>query len=143
MQNKHRRKRRHPGVRRRTPPGTAPGTLTPVPGSPRPSIRVIAFGDDQFLEQSVADPEDLREIRQRYAVTWVDVEGLGDVAAVQRLGDIFGLHSLALEDVVNTHQRAKVDHYDEPPVRHRPDGPLPRPAGYRADRACFSARTLW
>jgi len=112
VRDKHRRKRQHPGVRRRTPPGTAPGTLTPVPGSPHPSIRVIAFGDTQFVEQSIENLEDLREIRQRYAVTWVDVEGLGDVAAVQRLGEIFGLHFLALEDVVNTHQRAKVDHYE-------------------------------
>jgi magnesium transporter len=95
---------------------------------------VIAFGDNQFLEKSVADPEDLREIRRRFAVTWVDVEGLGDVAAVQRLGEIFGLHSLALEDVVNTHQRAKVDHY----------GWSASPGTWIPSRSpCSSARTLW
>ncbi len=113
MSNKHgRRKRKHLGVRRRTPPGTAPGTITPVPGSPKPTVRVIAFSEDQLLERTIENLEELRDIRQRFAVTWVDVEGLGDVAAIQTLGRIFGLHFLALEDVVNTHQRAKVDHYE-------------------------------
>jgi magnesium transporter len=39
----------------------------------------------------------------------VNVDGLGDVGLIAALGEIFGLHRLALEDVVNTHQRAKVD----------------------------------
>jgi hypothetical protein len=39
--------------------------------------------------------------------------GLGDAKAIKKLGQIFGLHSLALENVVNVHQRAKVESYDE------------------------------
>jgi len=46
-------------------------------------------------------------------ITWVDVEGLGDAALIGGLGRLFGLHPLALEDVVNAHQRAKVELYGD------------------------------
>jgi len=45
-------------------------------------------------------------------VTWIDVTGLHDVELVAALGRHFGLHPLALEDVVNTGQRPKVEDYE-------------------------------
>ncbi len=44
---------------------------------------------------------------------WVNVDGLGDENVINALGEMFGLHKLALEDVVNVHQRAKVEPYPE------------------------------
>jgi magnesium transporter len=44
-------------------------------------------------------------------VHWINVDGLGDEATLRQLGEIFHLHRLALEDVVNTGQRSKVEHY--------------------------------
>jgi magnesium transporter len=40
------------------------------------------------------------------------VDGLGDVELVRRLGEMLGLHPLAMEDVVNVNQRPKVEQYD-------------------------------
>jgi magnesium transporter len=87
--------------------------LTPVPGSPQPAIRVMAYSEYEFLERTVKNVAELGELKGRYPVIWVDVEGLGDTGVVAALGEAFGLHLLALEDVVNTHQRAKVDEYGE------------------------------
>lgn len=113
-QTNHRRRRKnHFRIRRRTPPGAAPGLLTPVPGSPAPAIRVIAYGEHEFVERKVQNVDELGELRKRYSVIWVDVEGSGDAGVVAGLGQAFGLHTLALEDVVNTHQRAKVDEYGD------------------------------
>ncbi len=42
-------------------------------------------------------------------MTWIDVIGVGDAELVTRLGEMFGLHRLALEDVVHVHQRPKVE----------------------------------
>jgi magnesium transporter len=57
-------------------------------------------------------PEDVREWIGREPVLWINVDGLGDAATIEKLGAEFGLHMLALEDVVNTHQRPKVDIFD-------------------------------
>jgi magnesium transporter len=45
-------------------------------------------------------------------VQWIDVQGLGDEKVLRRVGEIFGLHPLALEDAVNVPQRPKSEAYD-------------------------------
>ena len=57
--------------------------------------------------------EQLREHCGKQRVLWLDVDGLGDVDTIRRVGELFGLHKLELEDVVNVHQRAKIDAYGE------------------------------
>ncbi len=107
---------RKPAFHRRTPPGAEPGTLVSDPASHQPVVRVMAYHADDFVERELrtaADFDKLAELVERFAVTWVNVEGLGDAAVVSRLGRVFGLHPLALEDVLNHHQRAKVEPYDQ------------------------------
>ncbi|MCB1134119.1 MAG: winged helix-turn-helix transcriptional regulator, partial [Verrucomicrobiae bacterium] len=53
----------------------------------------------------------LAELRQRHAVVWIQVRGVGDVELLRRLGEMFDLHRLALADVANVQQRAKVEDY--------------------------------
>ncbi len=99
--------------RRRTPPGTAPGTLAVDPGSPHPQIGMIAYGPDRFAEKGLASVDEIDAHSDVDSVLWINVTGLGDADILQRLGSRFGLHPLALEDVVNLHQRPKVEAYDD------------------------------
>jgi len=48
----------------------------------------------------VATPEECALSGYR-SVSWVDVQGLGSEDILQRLGQVFELHPLVLEDVVN------------------------------------------
>jgi magnesium transporter len=98
---------------RRPAPGTAPGTLMVDPNSPTPVIDVIAYGPDDVIEQHSVSVEQLEKLLGQRPVTWVNVSGLGDEAILRRLGELFHLHLLALEDVVNVHQRSKFDLYPE------------------------------
>ena len=92
--------------------GSAPGSLSIDPTWPQPAIRVMAYGADGFVESDV-QADELAEYQGKWPVVWVDVQGLGDESILRRIGEIFSLHRLALEDVVNLGQRAKVDAYDE------------------------------
>ncbi len=103
-----RRKRRAP---HRAVPGTAPGQITPPADALHPAVSLFAYGPDEHLELASADPEAVREALARWPVVWVNVDGLGDGELVARFGALFGLHRLALEDVVHIHQRPKVEHY--------------------------------
>jgi magnesium transporter len=96
---------------RQTPPGAPPGTIAPAPSFPKPVLSAIAYGPDCFEEYSSLTPQDLRNLRGTTPVLWVTIEGLGDAETIAEIGEIFGLHPLALEDVVNVHQRAKVEDY--------------------------------
>jgi magnesium transporter len=103
-----------PRIRRRVPAGTRPGTFTIEPGAHPTSIRVIAYDKDRVVEQEIRDPgRELPALLERWPVVWVDVVGLGTEDSLRALGAIFGIHPLALEDVVHVHQRAKVEAYEE------------------------------
>ncbi|SHI88732.1 magnesium/cobalt transporter CorA [Pseudozobellia thermophila] len=45
--------------------------------------------------------------------TWVDIIGISDEAFIEQVGKGFGLNPLVLEDTVNTHQRPKIDEYED------------------------------
>jgi len=113
--SKHRRrqKRKKPLFHKRSAPGAAPGMIVALPEAPVPEIEIIQYGVDQFLEEKVTNLDELSERLGKQAVTWVAVNGLGNAKTIGRLGQIFGLHVLALEDVVNVHQRPKIEKYDD------------------------------
>jgi magnesium transporter len=99
-------------IHRRTTPGASPGTLTTDPSAPRPQIHLIAYSPESVVEERIEDLDGIREYLAKWPVVWLNVDGLGDVETIRKLGLIFNLHRLALEDVVNVHQRAKVEKYD-------------------------------
>ena len=104
---RQRRKRRAP---RRTV-GEVPGSYHVDPEAPPPVVRVMAYGPDACDEREVTDLESLRETLGKAPVTWVNVDGLGDAKTIARIGEMFDIHPLALEDTVHVHQRAKVEQY--------------------------------
>jgi magnesium transporter len=95
------------------PPGTPPETLISDPQALGPRIRVIGYGGPAHEEIENATVEQVRLTRSRHPRVWVNVDGLGDADTVRRIGEMFGLHKLALEDVLTTHQRAKVDQFGD------------------------------
>jgi magnesium transporter len=113
MSNKHRkhkRKRwveRHPGATKTHAHTTSELQLSP------PVIDVFAFGPAELIERRITSVDDIKEFLNRFPVLWVNVDGLGDTALINEIGKLFGLHSLALEDVVHLHQRAKVEEYGD------------------------------
>ncbi len=113
MSRKSKRKGRKLELERRTPPGSSPGTLVADPGAAPSTIHVIAYGPGGILEKTVADPGTLPEFLNQWPITWINVDGVGDTATIAKLGEIFDLHRLALEDVVNVHQRAKAEIYQK------------------------------
>ena len=100
-------------IRRKSKPGTSPGTLVVDPVAPSPVLQVVAFGADGMDTAESVSPAQVASWLGKRPVVWVDVVGLGDVAVLEELGKLAGIHNLALEDVVNVHQRPKVDDYGE------------------------------
>lgn len=116
----HRRRRKET---RAAPPGSSPGTLIADPEALAPKMRVLAYGPDSVVEREVVERDatgrdavavgDLRDLIERQHVTWLDVQGLGDAALIERIGGVFGLHRLWLEDVLSTRQRPKFENYGD------------------------------
>jgi magnesium transporter len=95
------------------PPGTPPGTLVNETETEQLHIHLVDYTTAEFIELELDDPADCHPYLQRDSITWVHVQGTAQTETVRELGTLFGLHPLALEDVINTGQRPKADSYDE------------------------------
>jgi magnesium transporter len=99
-------------VRPHSSPGAPPGTLVADPNALPTKLHVIAYTPEDLVDEKPEDPARLKALLEKYSVVWLNVTGLADVETIRKIGEIFGLHPLALEDVINTHQRPKIEPYD-------------------------------
>ena len=97
----------------RPPPGTTPGALRVVEDAKPPRIEVIAYGPEELIEREVEDIDEVAGLVGQRPVVWVDVKGVEHSPTIERIGRAFKLHRLAIEDIVNVPQRAKVEDYTE------------------------------
>ncbi|MGD8453902.1 MAG: magnesium/cobalt transporter CorA [Phycisphaerae bacterium] len=95
------------------PAGSQPGTLMIHARAQRPVIRVMKYKPDRLEEHDVAAVAELRDLLEPGTVCWIDVQGLGDEKVLREFADLFSIHPLALEDVVNVPQRPKVERYEQ------------------------------
>lgn len=98
--------------KRRKPPGAAPGALVLTGDAVPPRVHAFRYSADSIEESSPASARECRRLAEKPGVTWIDVQGLADLELLRTLGEEFGLHPLALEDVVSLRQRPKADDYD-------------------------------
>ncbi len=96
-------------------PGEPPGALRLRKDAPRnpPVITLIEYDRDHLEEKTITDRQELLVHLDNNRVTWINIDGLGEIEILEMLGERFHLHPLALEDVLNTGQRPKVELYDD------------------------------
>lgn len=94
-------------------PGSLPGTLSIEADAPPPVIILIDYSEEKATRVQIQAPEECTPYLDTASVSWVDVKGLGSEETLRRLGRVFDLHPLVLEDVVNVPQRPKVEEYDD------------------------------
>ncbi len=92
------------------------------------SIRVMDYGPEACKVRDTRSIEDVFALRDSETTSWIDIEGLHDTELLRKFGAHFGLHPLVMEDILNTHQRPKLEEYDSylyivlRMLAHRDDG---------------------
>lgn len=95
------------------PPGTPPGTLTQHDVSGETRIRLIEYAESSFTEIQSPTLEQYKAALTNELNDWLDITGAYSPELLSNVGEIFGLHPLALEDVLNSGQRPKVDFHEK------------------------------
>ena len=95
--------------------GLPPGSLVHVGDLliENTSISVIDYNKDTVTEKILSSIDELSSLRGTDTVSLVIIEGLANVDVVEEVGELFGIHQLVLEDILNTHQRPKFEEYDD------------------------------
>ena len=99
-------------VKRSSKKGKPPGSLVHIgaPSDAPAHLRLIRYDQHALHDQPLNAIQALPDLKQDQ-VTWLNIDGVHQGAVIEALGERFKLHPLALEDVLNTDQRAKVDEY--------------------------------
>ncbi len=95
--------------------GLSPGSMVYV-GEPRTekvSLWLVDYDQDKYLVKELPKVEEIAAYRDSPPVTWLSVVGLQDLSVLEKLGEIFHLHPLVLEDILNTDQRPKVEIFED------------------------------
>jgi len=77
------------------------------------SITLLDYDKNNLVIHRLDSVSDLFPYKNTESVTWVVIEGLADINLMSELGQVFGIHPLVLEDILNTHQRPKLDEYKD------------------------------
>lgn len=101
-------------VKRGKKRGAPPGTMVHI-GRHQPettSLQLFDYSVDELREVTLTDPDSYQRAANNGRVTWLNLDGVNQAPVVEKLGNIFDLHPLVMEDILNTDQRPKVEDYD-------------------------------
>jgi len=93
--------------------GLAPGApvYTGEPANSGVQIRVIEYDENHLEERVITDPSTLVACIQSTRTCWIDVVGLSDAPTITAICELFHVHPLAIEDILNISTRAKAEEF--------------------------------
>lgn len=105
-------KKRHKLRRRNKKIGVPPGTLIYTGQSQeKTQLFLLSYNENQIEEKANPHIDSIPANNNQYQVNWMQVVGLRDTSKIEEIGSKFGIHPLVLEDILNVHQRPKVEFY--------------------------------
>ncbi len=99
-------------IRRSVKRGLAPGTLVYIGEDSGVSskISMIQYNETELRKTEI--PSYNSTIFEKAFTNWLNIDGLNNIELLKKIGSSFNLHSLTLEDILNTEQRPKIETYD-------------------------------
>ena len=94
--------------------GQSPGSLIFIGQKKTDSveIRVIDYDAGSLKERELSDIKDGSHFKKTDTVTWLNINGLHDTEIIKDVGQVFDLHPLVMEDILNTGQRPKIEEFE-------------------------------
>lgn len=95
--------------------GLSPGSLIHIGSkySEKSKITLVRYNEAFFEEKEINSIKDFRVEKDKKQITWINVDGLQDIKIFEDIGEIFSIHPLVLEDILNTDQRPKAEDYGD------------------------------
>jgi len=103
-----------PIKRRSKKAGLPPGSLVHIGEKKAEHVKITVreFDMDEFHETIMDSFEGCLALKDKSAMTWINVDGIHQAGTLETLGECYGFHPLVLEDILNTDQRPKMEDYD-------------------------------
>jgi magnesium transporter len=94
---------------------TSPGSLIYVGKevAQNTTVKLIEFNPNYLNEKIVRAMNECKIDSSDDKVVWLDVDGIHETGVLEAIGKHYHLHPLLLEDVLNTEQKAKLEHFED------------------------------
>lgn len=93
--------------------GLPPGTLEHVGEKKVEKIKItiIDYGESHFEEKEAMTVEECFPFKETPTITWINIDGLHEVKIIEKVGQLFDIHPLIMEDILHTGQRPKLEDF--------------------------------
>jgi magnesium transporter len=94
--------------------GLPPGSLIFTGEQKMENISITSFdyNEQTFYEKEIKNIDELKRLKENELVSWINICGLHEVEILEKIGEIFELHPLILEDILNVNHLPKLEDYD-------------------------------
>lgn len=75
-------------------------------------ITVTQYNAGTLIRREISSIAELQQLKNDGLITWINVDGLNDTKIIENIGQELDIHPLVLEDILSTHQRPKLEEYD-------------------------------
>lgn len=94
--------------------GLPPGSLVHIGDekTDEVSVRTIKYNNENFIKDDEVTFNKLNLFEEDY-IAWTDIIGVHNTEFMEKLNNTIKIHSLTLEDIMNTEQRIKIEDFGE------------------------------
>jgi magnesium transporter len=75
-------------------------------------LSYIRYNENLYEEKGNSTPTECANLCRSSDIVWINVDGIHDLGVIEEIGTLFNIHSLTVEDLVNTRQRPKFEDFD-------------------------------
>jgi len=76
-------------------------------------LSVITYDSKSARINNLSNIDELAQYKKNSGTVWIDIDSLKDVDAIKKIGELFDIHPLTIEDILNTEQPPKVETFKE------------------------------
>lgn len=96
--------------------GLPPGSIIYTGENPehKVNIEVFLYNDREIKKELLNENDNVDRLAENFdGIKWINIDGIHNINLIKKIGELFNLDNLILEDLVNSSQRAKVEERDD------------------------------
>lgn len=95
------------------PPGTVFYTGNEKENSKNVEMELYTFSGEKAVKINLNENDDLSFIKKGSGYNWLNINGIHNVELINKIGSLFNINNLVLEDLTNVNQRVKIEIWEE------------------------------
>jgi magnesium transporter len=76
-------------------------------------LSVITYDNISAQINHLSGIDELLQVNSKSKISWINISGLKDIDSIKKLGLMYDIHPLTIEDILNTEQQPKVEVFKE------------------------------